>query len=764
MSTKNTFLIIAMCVARVANAQAPAARIANGNSVEQVSALHASPRPGAHPQLRSAALHEFFIYHYPTQELPVVDDFSIDRTQHLDAQSTSANTTLNATYYHLMVGGSHAPSLKFSRDSTFHYVVDTIHVDSTFHDTILSKVPNPSTFVHISNISTYPVVGGDTLVWPAYNVSDTIFNSLTDTAYQVPLQLVQDSLMVYDVSVGTDIYTNPNGSPRPLILWKEDQAFVNGTYGLDPPSIGVCTFDGMDRTGYPYDAQFPNNHGIADSLTSVPINLQYPTSDSVYLSFFIQPRGFSGDDQIQTNDSLILEFYSHNDTAWIEQRAFTYSDVVPFKQIMVPIKDSRFLVNNFQLRFLNQATLGGAVDQWNLDYLRIGLNRSFSDTILQDVAYVYPVNSLLAPYTSVPFAKFTQDPASYMADTIGLFQKNLDVVSKFITWGYTETNDCGQSAAFNNYGNNITNNADSMFNTIHPVNSAPNNFTYNVSGCTNAAYATVKFWTNATPDVCQYNDSTIFTQQLSDYYSYDDGSAEAGYWLNSAGAQLAYRFDTQGDDSLVSVRMYFDPIFPEGNPTLGSFLITVWGADLNAAPIFQNVSFSKPAYVRWGPDHFVEYALDSTIHVSGTFYVGWVQTNSVKMNLGLDKNRIHNDRMFYNVSNSWVQSQAQGSWMIRPVMVSAVHPFAGVDERSAANDVMRIFPNPSSDEVWIRMGDGSTPKNIEVMDATGRAVMRSAFHANEALSLALLSPGLYVVRALDADGRALGQQRLIIQR
>ena len=769
-SIKYSLALIAMCIAQFVSAQVAEQRTRSDSfGVERVSALHAIPRGDVREPDRSAELNEYFIYAFAPlpQALPVFDDFSIDRTQHHDAQSTDPNVTLTTTVYHLVQGTSHAASLKYMIDTTYTYLVDTVHVnnvDSLVHDTIIGKVPNPWIAITVYDITTYPSTSVNDTVWPVYNVFDTVFNSNVDTLFLTP-NLIQDSLLVYTVSANTDLYHNPDGSTRALILWQEDETFVNGTYGDSPPSIGVCTFDGMDRTGYPYDPVTPNNHGIADHLTSVPINLQFPTSDSLYLSFFVQPRGLSGDNQIQPEDSLILEMYAPLEQQWIEVWSYPYSDVVPFKQIMVPIKDSRFLQQQFQLRFSNKATYAGAVDQWNLDYLRIGRNRSYSDTVLQDVAFVYPANTVLDRYTSVPFAKFTQDPTSYMADTIGLFQKNLDIADKFITWGYFADQTCGgPSQQFNNYGNNIASNALTEFNSVHPINSAPNNYVFNTGSCTDAAFLHASFWTNATPDVCQYNDSTHFTQEISNYYSYDDGSAEAGYWLNTTGGKIAYRFDTEGDDTLRAVRMYFDPIFAEGDPTQGSFLITVWSALSDAGQIFQNVSFSKPAYVRWGPNHFVEYVLDSAIHVNGTFYVGWVQTNTVKMNLGLDKNRVSNDRMFYNVANAWVQSTVHGSWMMRPVMVSAVDPFATVPELEGADDAMRIWPNPANDALWIDVRDGRVVKNIEMIDATGRVVLSEAFTPDAPIGMTSLTPGLFIVRALDADRKPIAQQRVIIQR
>ena len=49
---------------------------------------------------------------------------------------------------------------------------------------------------------------------------------------------------------------------------------------------------------------------------------------------------------------------------------------------------------------------------------------------------------------------------------------------------------------------------------------------------------------------------------FQNYYSYDDGSAEAAYGLVGSGAELAYRFtilEGIGTDTLKSVKIHFTP-------------------------------------------------------------------------------------------------------------------------------------------------------------------------------------------------------------
>ena len=42
--------------------------------------------------------------------------------------------------------------------------------------------------------------------------------------------------------------------------------------------------------------------------------------------------------------------------------------------------------------------------------------------------------------------------------------------------------------------------------------------------------------------------------------------------------------------------------------------------------------------------------------MSGTFYVGWIQTTDDLLNIGLDLNKNSNQYMFYNFNGTWLNS------------------------------------------------------------------------------------------------------------
>jgi len=344
--------------------------------------------------------------------------------------------------------------------------------------------------------------------------------------------------------------------------------------------------------------------------------------------------------------------------------------------------------------------------------------------------------------------------------------RNLDISDRFIRYGMTAVNeDGGPLASFEN-GLSPNSNAVTILSTVHPINSAPNNFVFDNSPSTDAAFWNIKFYSQTEPDINQYNDTSYLLQELSNYYAYDDGTAEMGYGLNVAGGKLAYRYDLIGADSLRAVRMYFNPIAnqpPLLPPDDGSFLVTVWSS-LNPEVIqHQNFSFSSPQYRLDGIDNFVEYELDSAIRVEGTIYVGWVQTNPANMNLGFDRNRNNSNRIFYNTGGSFANTSFQGSLMMRPVMIAPVDPWAGIADLDAPGDLL-IFPNPASDAVRIALSGDMPPRaSVQCIDATGRTVWSERVNVTNEFSTASIANGVYVLRVVDATGTLHAQGRLVVQ-
>ncbi len=742
-----------------------AAQLLMGQAGEGAQPLTMRPVPQNAQAAAKATGNVHFIYQNIPQPLPIVDDFSVDRTRKLVAGPDDPGVTLQETIYHLEVDGISTPDMAFSTDTTFHYFIDTTDPDTV----ILWREALQEVQVLRRDVNIYPVIEDLITAWPAYHIIDSIAIPPQDTVHLPSPQLMQDSLLVYLVEPVNATYDN-NGIPVPWILWEDDDVLVNNDFPVNPPSLGVATFDGLSRNGLPYNFMNFNAHGVADHLTSVPIQLNYSAADSIYLSFFYQPQGLSGDDQSQPQDSLILEFYSPSEDSWTKVWGVPHGPMANFQQVMIPIKEFKYLQNGFRMRFKNRATLSGAFDHWHLDYVRLAANRTINDVGLTDVAWMMPAHTLLHTYTAVPFKKYALAPQSYMAHMVSAPQRNLSAQDRFISWRMQVGLQGGPITLDTPFGDytNTSGNASSIFAAGHPVNGVPYNFFYDPSLSEDVAWWNVKLITNATPDNNKYNDTLAFVQELSNYYAYDDGTAEWAYYLNQAGAQLAYRFDMQGGDSLRALRMYFAPTAnqpPDAHPSQGNFLVTVW-KQLEPNPIIlhQNFSFSSPEYRDHGPNKFVEYPLDETIWVEGSFFIGWTQTSSVKLNLGLDRNRNNSDKVFFRVGADWNPSQIEGSLMMRPVFVADEDPFVSVPEMTGTGTGLLLYPNPASDGFYLDVDNGAVGgERVQAHDATGRMVLDVAFRSGMFVPTLGMAPGVFQVRVLDRHGAVLGQTRALIR-
>lgn len=119
-------------------------------------------------------------------------------------------------------------------------------------------------------------------------------------------------------------FSTGTGYPDPT-RWSDRQAFVNNTYPVFPPSLGVATLDALDAEGRVY-AHAERTSFPADTLTSNLIRLDSNFTlhrpmyigDSLYFSFYYQPGGGCKStppvpwerigDEPEWDDKLILEF------------------------------------------------------------------------------------------------------------------------------------------------------------------------------------------------------------------------------------------------------------------------------------------------------------------------------------------------------------------------------------------------------------------------------------------------------------------------
>jgi hypothetical protein len=243
------------------------------------------------------------------------------------------------------------------------------------------------------------------------------------------------------------------------------------------------------------------------------------------------------------------------------------------------------------------------------------------------------------------------------------------------------------------------------------------------------------------------NDTCEFLQGFYNFYSYDDGSAEAAFGPTGVQSMLAVHFNAYEADSLLGVYLHFVPSVTDVSTKL--FYLTVW-EDLNGQPgtvLFEDDAFSprQPTYAN-GLNNFNAYYFPNgqKIAVGSSFFIGWRQVDAVRYNLGLDRNIDHSQEIFYSVDfgATWENPPFPGSAMLRPIVSTALDGELGVEQLQQLE--YAVYPNPTNSVVHI-VSPYSDEKGFELYDIQGRFISENQ---DNMIDLSGLNSGYYFIRSI----------------
>ncbi len=218
------------------------------------------------------------------------------------------------------------------------------------------------------------------------------------------------SLPFWDDFSFTSIASTDTLLPSPLdSLWEQHAlVWVNNGMGINPPSINVATFDGLNAKGATYTDQILYN-GFRDTLTSRHIRLNtVPTAQrsSVFLSFAYQWQG--NGEAPDRNDYMVVQFLNA-DTVWEQAMTIPFRQTLnrsEFRDTIVQVAGDRFFHEGFQFRFLNYGRQSGPYDTWNIDYVYLNKGRTATNLFFPDRAISTPAGSFFEKYRTVPIHHF----------------------------------------------------------------------------------------------------------------------------------------------------------------------------------------------------------------------------------------------------------------------------------------------------------------------------------------------------------------------
>jgi len=665
--------------------------------------------------------------------LPFYDDFSSNKFQVYTAQFNDPGVT-SQLYYHLLNSATMLPfssTASFTNGATFKRTYDS--TTDTFIDSVFS-----TTSVKVGDFSAYPVNYQTEDLYPPYYIYDTVgVPDVRDTIWVTNPTYLQDSARVFFSTLA-----DPNAH------WLDHQAYLNERFGYNPRSLGVVTFDGLDEFGYPYQIGTAITN-YADRLTSKPLNLgSLSAADSVYLSFLVQPEGFG--DIPETGDSLVLELYAKDLDQWFRVWSINGDTTYAFKPVHVSVKDAKYFKKGFQFRFKNYGSLAGALDHFHIDYVHLRTQSFMADTLFKDFAMVYPLNTLLKTYTSVPWDHYKQTTQNKMSDAVKVMVHNGSPNPENYQNG---TIVFGQGAT--NYGNftlqgftlaeqQINYAPGTTHTSFHDLSSG-SEFPKNLSGNEQSFEVTTTVSAQFPNDV--NNDQSTFIQHFYNYYSYDDGSAEAAFGPTGVQSRLAISYEAYEPDSLIGIAMHFVPSVTDVSTKL--FLMTVWADDGTGNPgqvLYEDDVFNtrSPIYGS-NQNMFIKYYFPDTMKVAvpTKFFVGWRQLDQQRLNLGLDRNIDYSDKIKFSVDGggSWMSSPFEGSAMMRPIFSTSLDPILGVKPtENLAN--FNCYPNPVTEELHFQSSSQLENERKFIFDAAGRLILETT---ENVVSFVGFQTGIYFV-------------------
>jgi hypothetical protein len=598
-------------------------------------------------------------------------------------------------------------------------------------------------------------------------------------------------------------YASPFPDPD---IWLDNYVYINNDMAYNPPTVGVATFDGIDAKGRPYGPD--GNYGSADTLTSSLINLKdildangvkrnLTIADNVVMSFFLQPKGVCYTPA--NKDSMVLEFRDANG-AWNYVRGYTgladsalarnpLDTIFPFTYKAIVINEAKYFNNKFQFRFRNYARLGGAYEQWHLDFIKIAPNPDITAKNLDDLAFVETPKSILKRYTSMPWKHAQPQLATELQDTFNAkFFNHFAATRNPTNTNVKVTASNGVTAlstltivdAFNVKAGEVV---------VSPTKKFPASVLQQLSAISaNTPKLTVTTEYSLTIEAQEgkdlkkaavRNDVTSSKTVFDNYFAYDDGTAEMQFSATGEDIQTAIRFKANVADTLKGVMFAFP--FINGNaPKDALFALRIFKDSLSTKTLIYERKNISPYYLTGSVDSlqgFTSYRLtgkvnkDTVIAIpAGDFYVSWQPVGDIKIPIGLDRNNRGKSQYLYQyLSGTWSQVKDPkgvgfGAVMVRPIFSTQKIVESSAVKENLLSEIMTIYPNPAQDRLFINVKQGVDENyEISVFNLTGQLQKREILRGGQ-IELQGLNTGIYFLKIRDLKNNRLFNHKFAVQK
>jgi hypothetical protein len=256
------------------------------------------------------------------------------------------------------------------------------------------------------------------------------------------------------------------------------------------------------------------------------------------------------------------------------------------------------------------------------------------------------------------------------------------------------------------------------------------------------------------------NDTALFLQKFYNYFSYDDGTPEAGYLVTSplvsSSTSMGLGFTLNKPDTLRAIDIYVNHTMNEVSGF--DFTLTVW-KDNNGQPgeeLYKSIVHQEFSNQLYG---FQRFYIDDPFVVSGKIYIGYQTTKGNFLNVGFDQNNNSSQSVFYKITGSWYQSFMYGTPMLR-LVVGKEFEHTSIYTKQPELEV-KIYPNPAKEKLFITLSAEAQEGNVvmSVYSVTGQKIYESLYTPE--ISLSNYAPGFYILRLTDQHQRSTIRKFLI---
>ena len=583
-------------------------------------------------------------------------------------------------------------------------------------------------------------------------VKESIWETRKELPYRAVLpNLAQRPPKTLSISASSpffDDFSSPQSLPDSNLWWiDEGQRSPIPTYhmAIAPPSWGVLTFDGTDQTGLPYSTQNISS-GVADILSSHFIDLSpYSPADQLLLTFFLQPQG-SGNAPEPSDVFEVLCTRSDQPLDSLETLlTIPGENLSSFRQYRIPLNDTAYFHDQFQLIFRSIGSLNGYLDHWHLDYVQLGLNRSPADTVYQDQAIQDFSLTILDPFTLYP--SFIFPPTSPTNSIFSVRVNNLSAQPATVGTQLTLTEPSGNTLLFNRDLEVFPNQANSLEVLLRDALSP-------FSG----SYGTLDVGIQLdNAGSIEANDFLHYPIRIDSLMGYDDNEADESYGLTRAsGFGLQYALPSGTSAFLSALWISFVPRV-DVNPGTGAaeylqgkdFQLGIWDAPHPDSLLYSQ----RGARVQYGDslNHFQRFELNERIPLPDTFWVGIIQSDGVPIGVGLDRNA-PSGFLYWDLAGAWIRSEIQGLPMIRPeIMGEPSIPTSNSPLLSVSG--VSLYPNPLEGKtLFLEFPSENTSGSLELWNLKGKKVFEQTLRPKSTHSHSIPLPqkfpkGIYIWKA-----------------